>query len=168
MLNKSLSLAVLCSLLLSCVLCSCSSGPSEKPADAAFSFFDIEYTVPASWNSSPDEATDPSTPYASSMHSSPDADVDLVVERFRLDYSGPWSYVEEDPNLASEYLASADYDANGATIPGFWYKADDGALVYLYELTYDEAYYRLTFTLRGSRDDLLPQVHAVLDSLRSV
>lgn len=167
MLKKSLCLALVCSLLFCCVCCSSSPAGSEKPDTAEFTFCDIAYSVPSDWNSYPGD-DDPEAPLDSASHSSRTADIDLDVQRFRLDYVGPWSYAEDDVELRNEYLAGADYISGDDTYHGVWYKTDDGAFVYIYELTYPEAYYRLTFTLRGDRDELLDQVHAILRSIRSV
>ena len=171
MFKKFLCFLIVCSLLLSCVCCSSSSSSDEPAASEdskvdTFSLCDIKYSVPSSWSSFPDES-DPDAPLSHSSHTSRTADIDFVIDRYRLDYEGPWSYAQEDPDLETEVLFEADYDTNGVSYPGYWYKADGGSFVYIYELTYDEAYYRLTFTLQNNSDDLVNQMHAILDSVYS-
>lgn len=164
MLNKSLYFLLVCSLLLCCVCC---SGPSRSDSPERYTLFDISYEVPASWSSTVTSETDPDAAACSNMHTDVRDGVDLAVDRYTADSLG-WCYVEDDPDLSDEVLFPCDYQVGSAEIPGSYYKSDEGFFVYMYEITFEPAYYRLTFTLQKNDDRHLAEMHAVLDSLKAV
>ena len=161
--KKSLYFALV---LVLCLLCSCGSSGGSSSADdpTSVSLIELSYSVPASWESTLADETDPETALCGNMHTDVRGGLDLMVDRYSWSYNGGYISAADELATAGEVPLPADYKEDGAYIPGIKYKTDSGSWCYIYEIETDPAVFRLTFTLSGDAAENESAMSAVLAS----
>ena len=152
MLKKSLCLALVCSLLFCCVCCSSSSGSVKR-----YTYGDLSYSAPASWNADVDD------PDLTFMQWS-DADGGCIyVSKYEADSPSRGKLFEwlNDDGVSydvSDVLISSQHTVHGAVYE------KDGAAYYIYPVTASNGdEYRLTFILKEPDEEFVASVMSSVD-----
>lgn len=152
MLKKSLCLALVCSLLFCCVCCSSSSGSVKR-----YTYDDLSYSVPASWNADVDD------PDLTFMQYSDDENRLVMASKYEA--SSPsrgklFNWLNDD---GISYDVSNVSVSSQHTVHGAVYE-QDGFTRYIYPVTASNGdEYRLTFILKEPDEKFVASVMSSVD-----
>lgn len=138
MLNKSLCLAIVCSLLLCCVCCS----PSDQEASNSvrrYTYGELSYSVPSSWKA------DVSDPDVTFMQYSDDENQLVMATKYEASSASFGKLFDSLNDDGVDYEESVIELASGDTVRGAIYYNEDGWLTAVYPFVASSGdEYRLT------------------------